>query len=293
VGTESVIEKDPAPGGAGEPAAAKASRAGRNLWAAIGVGLLLGAIVLVSLLTVRQIFIGIVAVAVAAATIELTRALRRSVGVDVALIPVLVGGQAMIWLSWPWRLDGVLVSFVLTVVACLAWRFRGGSENYLRDVAASVFAAAYLPLFGAFAALLVEPKDGTARVLCFLIVVVCSDTGGYTAGVLFGRHPMAPSISPKKSWEGLGGSLLAGIVGGALAVALLLHAHWWLGVPFGVALVITATGGDLVESLIKRDIGVKDMGAMLPGHGGVMDRMDSLLPSAVASWMLLSLLVPV
>jgi phosphatidate cytidylyltransferase len=283
---------------AGEPEAAAPvvasvpSKAGRNLGAAIGVGLGLGAVVLISLLTVRQVFIGVVAVAVAVSTIEFVGALRRSAGIQVALVPVLVGGQAMIWLSWPWGRPGVLASFVVTVLACLVWRFRGGSANYLRDAATSVFTAAYLPLFGAFATMLVEPHDGAGRVLCFLIVVVCSDTGGYAAGVFFGKHPMAPSISPKKSWEGFAGSMVAGIVGGALSLWLLLGGHWWLGVPFGAALVICATCGDLVESLIKRDLGIKDMGTMLPGHGGLMDRMDSLLPSAVASWLLLSAFVP-
>jgi phosphatidate cytidylyltransferase len=270
----------------------KPSRAGRDLRAAIGVGLGLGALVLVSLLTVRQLFIGVVAAAVVVATIELAGALRRSVGIRVALVPVLVGGQAMIWLSWPWHRDGVLASFVVTVLVCLVWRFRGGSDGYLRDVTASIFAVAYLPLFGSFAAMLVEPKDGAARVLCWLIVVVCSDTGGYTAGVLFGRHPMAPSISPKKSWEGFSGSMVAGVVGGTLSVALLLHGHWWVGLPYGVALVVCATGGDLVESLIKRDLGIKDMGNLLPGHGGLMDRLDSLLPTAVAAWLLLTAFVP-
>jgi phosphatidate cytidylyltransferase len=252
----------------------------------------MGALALVSLLTVRQIFIGVIAAAVAVSTVELAGALRRSVGIDVALVPVLVGGQAMVWLSWPWGRDGVLASFVVTILACLVWRFRSGSEGYLRDVTASIFTAAYVPLFASFAAMLVEPHDGSARALCFLIVVVCSDTGGYVAGVSFGKHPMAPSISPKKSWEGLAGSLVVGIAGGALSVRWLLHGHWWLGVPFGVALVICATGGDLVESLIKRDLGIKDMGSLLPGHGGLMDRMDSLLPSAVASWLLLTALVP-
>ncbi len=268
------------------------SRAGRDLRAAIGVGLGLGALVLVSLLTVRQLFIGVVAAAVVVATVELAGALRRSVGIRVALVPVLVGGQAMVWLSWPWHRDGVLASLVVTILVCLVWRFRGGSEGYLRDVAASIFTAAYVPLFASFAAMLVEPKDGAARVLCWLIVVVCSDTGGYTAGVLFGRHPMAPSISPKKSWEGLAGSMVAGLAGGALSVALLLHGHWWVGLPYGAALVVCATGGDLVESLIKRDLGIKDMGNLLPGHGGLMDRLDSLLPSAVAAWLLLTAFVP-
>lgn len=292
-GAEPVPVQEPAPvEGADRPAAAP-SRAGRDLRAAIAVGLGMGAIVLTSLLTVRYLFIGVVAAAVLVSTIELAGALRRSVGIRIALVPVLVGGQAMMWLSWPWHRDGVLASFVVTILACLVWRFRGGSDGYLRDVTASIFTAAYLPLFASFAAMLVEPPDGVGRALCFAILVVCSDVGGYTAGVLFGRHPMAPTISPKKSWEGFAGSMVAGIVGGALSVSLLLHAHWWLGVPLGAALVVTATGGDLVESLIKRDLGIKDMGNLLPGHGGLMDRMDSLLPSAVVAWLLLSLFVPV
>ncbi|HEY1575013.1 MAG TPA: phosphatidate cytidylyltransferase [Pseudonocardiaceae bacterium] len=275
-----------------DQASPQRSRAGRNLGAAIAVGLGMGALALVALLTVRHLFLAVIAIAVAVGTYELAGALRRSVDIRVPLIPVLVGGQAMIWLSWPWGRDGVLGSFVVTILACMVWRFRRGSDGYLRDVSTAVFAAAYVPLFASFAALLVEPHDGTARVLCFLIAVVCSDTGGYAAGVLFGKHPMAPSISPKKSWEGFGGSMLIGIVGAASSVQLLLHSHWWWGVPFGVAIVACATGGDLVESLIKRDLGIKDMGTLLPGHGGLMDRLDSLLPSAVASWVLLTVLVP-
>jgi phosphatidate cytidylyltransferase len=103
---------------------------------------------------------------------------------------------------------------------------------------------------------------------------------------------MAPSISPKKSWEGFGGSMIGGIVAGWLSVTLLLPGQWWHGVLFGAALVLTATLGDLAESLIKRDLKIKDMGQLLPGHGGLMDRLDSLLPSAVVSWLLLSLFVP-
>jgi phosphatidate cytidylyltransferase len=274
------------------PDGAKPSRAGRNLPAAIGVGVLLGAAVLVALLTVRQIFVGIVAAAVAVATVELVGALRRGAGIRVALWPVLAGGQAMVWLSWPFGRNGLLSAFVLTVLACLVWRLSGGAAGYLRDVSASVLTAAYVPMFAAFAAMLVVPADGRARVLCFLILVVSSDTCGYIAGVLFGRHPMAPSISPKKSWEGFAGSLTGGVVAGALSVSLLLPGHWWQGVLFGAALVLTATVGDLIESLMKRDLGVKDMGQLLPGHGGLMDRLDSLLPSAVVSWLLLRLFVP-
>jgi phosphatidate cytidylyltransferase len=275
------------------PAAKKASKAGRNLPAAIGVALLLGAAIIVSLLTVRFLFIGIIAIAIAVGTVEFAGVLRRVADTRVAMIPVLVGGQAMIWLAWPFGRQGALTAFVLTVLACLLWRLPGGAKGYLRDISASVFAAAYLPLFGAFAAMLVPPSDGVGRVLTFLIGVVASDTGGYIAGVLGGKHPMAPTISPKKTWEGFGGSLVGGVVAGALTLSLLLDGHVWQGVLFGVAIVLTATLGDLVESLIKRDLGVKDMGTLLPGHGGIMDRLDSLLPSAVVSWLLLSAFVPV
>lgn len=266
-------------------------RAGRNLWAAVAVGLFLAAGILVALFTVRQVFIGIVAAAVAVSSWELSGALRRA-GIRILLPPVLLGGQAMVWLAWPFGRDGILVAFVITALVCLLWRFPTGAAGYVRDVSASVFSAAYVPGFAAFATLLVVPADGAARVLCLMLAGVGSDIGGYATGVLGGRHLMAPSISPKKSWEGFMGSLVAGTAAGALAVTLLLGSQPWRGVLFGAAIVLTATGGDLVESLIKRDLGVKDMGTMLPGHGGLMDRIDSLLPSAVMSWLLLSLLVP-
>jgi phosphatidate cytidylyltransferase len=276
----------------GDQPPAKTSRAGRNLWAAIGVGVGLGAIILTCLFTLPKLFVGIVAVAVAISTVELAGALRRAGGINVALVPVLVGGQAMVWLSWPFERVGLLAAFVVTILACLVWRFREGVSGYVRDVTSSIFVASYVPLFASFAAMLVVPADGVYRVLCFLIGVVCSDTGGYAAGVLFGKHPMAPLISPKKSWEGFAGSMITGTVGGALSVTLLLHGQWWQGVLLGAALVITSTVGDLVESLIKRDLGIKDMGSLLPGHGGLMDRMDSLLPSAVVAWLLLRLFIP-
>ena len=285
-------DQDESAGDPGDQPPVKSSRAGRNLWAAIGVGVGLGAVILTCLFTLPKLFVGIVAIAVAVSTWELAGALRRGAGINVALVPVLVGGQAMVWLSWPFERVGLLAAFVVTILGCLVWRFREGVSGYVRDVTASVFVASYVPLFASFAAMLVVPADGVYRVLCFLIGVVCSDTGGYAAGVLFGRHPMAPLISPKKSWEGFAGSMITGTVGSALSVTLLLHGQWWQGVLLGAALVITSTVGDLVESLIKRDLGIKDMGNLLPGHGGLMDRMDSLLPSAVVAWLLLRLFVP-
>ena len=277
----------------GEPPQKK-SRAGRNLPAAITVGVVLGGSVIAILLFIPRAWVGVVAVAMALATHEVVRRLRDG-GYSVPVLPLLIGGQATVWLTWPCGPAGALGGFGGTVVLCLIWRLLSGGlkaapANYTRDVSVTVFLAAWIPLFGAFGALLIYPADGAGRVFCMMLGVVASDIGGYTAGVLFGKHPMVPAISPKKSWEGLAGSLLLGIVVSVLTVRFLLDKPAWVGIPLGLMLVITGTLGDLVESQVKRDLGIKDMGTLLPGHGGIMDRIDSVLPSAVASWIVLTLL---
>ncbi len=283
-----------APDGAPDACTARTPRsAGRNLGAAIAVGAALGAVILVSLLVVRQAFLVVIALAAVVGTWELVGALRRGGGIVTPLPLLLLGGQAMVWLAWPFGLRGIAVSFAVTVLACLLWRMRGGADGYVRDVTAAVFTAAYVPLLCSFGTLLTVVADGAGRALTFLVCVVASDIGGYTAGVLAGRHPMAPTISPKKSWEGFAGSQAAGMLAGALCVALLLDGSWWAGALTGALLVVSATLGDLMESLVKRDLGIKDMGTLLPGHGGLMDRLDSLLPTTLVSWLVLSLLVPV
>lgn len=266
------------------------SRAGRDLRAAVLVGTALGGGIIVALVLLPTLWIAIVAVAMAVATWEVATAFAGA-GVHVERVPLLVGGQAVVWLGWPWGTSGVLGAFAATVVACMLWRLPRGAPGYLRDTGASVFVAAWVPLFGAFAALLVETDQGAARVFAFMIAVVCSDTGGYAVGAVLGKHPMVPTISPKKSWEGFAGSLGLGVVGSVLTVTLLLDGAWWVGVVFGALIVVTATAGDLVESQVKRDLGLKDMGTMLPGHGGLMDRLDSVLPSAVVSWLVLTTLL--
>lgn len=269
------------------------SRAGRNLPMALAVGLGLGAVLIASLLLYRALFLVVVIAAVLASVWEMRQTLARARGITVLWIPVAAGSAAIIGFAWWYGHLAQAFGLAFTALACLAWRFRRGAVGYLTDVSASVFLTVYLGVFASFATLLVAPSDGAYRTLTFLIVVVASDTGGYAAGVMIGRHPMAPSISPKKSWEGFAGSLVGAGLAGALCVALMLDHAWWQGALLGVLLAVVATGGDLAESLIKRDLGVKDMGTLLPGHGGVMDRMDSLLPSAVVAWTLLALFVPV
>ena len=273
---------------------AKTSRAGRDLPAAIGVSLLLGGTVIGILLFAPRAWVALVAVGMAVATHEVVRRLRTA-GYSIPVIPLMVGGQAMIWLTWPFGAAGALGGFGATVLVCLIWRLlsqglQSQPVNYLRDVSVTVFIAAWIPLCGAFAVLLVYPDDGWARVFALMLGVTFSDIGGYTAGVLFGKHRMVPEISPKKSWEGFAGSLICGTAGAMLAVVFFMDKPAWVGIPLGVMLVLTATLGDLVESQVKRDLGIKAMGTLLPGHGGLMDRIDGALPSSVATWIVLTLL---
>ncbi|WP_433612018.1 phosphatidate cytidylyltransferase [Prescottella agglutinans] len=281
--------------GASAATATPASKAGRNLPAAIAVGGGLGAGLILILVYAPLVLIGVVAVAMAIATWEVTKRLREA-GISVPLIPLLLGGQAVIWLSWPYGPQGALGAFAGTALVAMVWRLfdhglKATPRNFLRDTAIAVFVAAWIPLFASFATLMVLQDDGAGRVFCLLIVVVCSDVGGYVAGVFFGKHPMVPAISPKKSWEGFAGSLVFCVIGGVLAVTFILDANPLIGVLLGVALVFTATLGDLIESQVKRELGIKDMGTLLPGHGGIMDRLDSLLPSAFVTWLVLTVLV--
>lgn len=281
------------PGPAPSPAASsRTSRAGRDLPVAIGVGVGVGAVAIALLVLWRPGFAGLIAVVVAAAVWEMRGTLQRARGITIAWLPVLVGAVATVLCTWWWGHRAQILGVVLTALAVLFDRLRRGADGYLAGVTASIFLAVYLGGLGSFATLLVQPADGFGRMLVFLIAVVSSDTGGYAVGVLAGRHPMAPTISPKKSWEGFAGSVLAATAGAAIALPLLLHAHWWYGAILGCVVALVAVGGDLAESLIKRDIGVKDMGTLVPGHGGVMDRLDSLLPGAVVAWVLLTVLVP-
>jgi phosphatidate cytidylyltransferase len=266
-------------------------RAGRNLPVAIGVGVVLGGLVVLTLLTVKATFLAYMGIAIAIALAELTTALAKR-DINIPVIPVVAGGAAVITCAYWLGSREALAALGLTVVAIVAWRLFGGTTGYVKDTTAGVFAAAYLPFLASFVALMLVPADGPRRVLTFIIVTICSDIGGYFAGITAGRHPMAPVISPKKTWEGFAGSAAACLIAGWLCVTLLLHGHYWQGLLIGAAVVLAATTGDLVESMIKRDLDIKDMGTLLPGHGGVLERLDSLLLAAPVVWLLLYLFIP-
>jgi phosphatidate cytidylyltransferase len=264
-------------------------RTGRNLPAAIGVGAIMGGLVLLTLLTVKSTFLLYMGAAVAIALSELSNAAKTR-GIAIPVIPVALGGVAMFTCTYWLGYRGGEATFVLTVLAVLIYRLKDGTEGYVTDVTAGVFAAAYLPFLASFVVAMLAENDGARRVLTFVILTICSDIGGYFAGITLGRgtrHPMAAMISPKKTWEGFAGSAAACLVAGALTVTLLLHGDAWQGVLLGAAAVVAAIAGDLAESSIKRDLDIKDMGTLLPGHGGILDRIDSLLVTAPVVWLLL------
>ncbi|WP_207921441.1 phosphatidate cytidylyltransferase [Micromonospora sp. KC721] len=270
-----------------------AGRAGRDLPAAIGVGVGLGALILVPLFVYRQGFLAVVAAAVGVGIWEMVRAVRRS-DAHPPLVPLVAGGVLTVGLAWFAGPDALSLGLLVTVLGTMIWRLGDGPANFQRDITAATLIAVYVPFLGGFAALLAAvPDDGHLRVLVTLVAVVLSDTGGYAAGVAFGRHPMAPSISPKKSWEGFAGSVTAAAAGSALLVWQLLDISPWWGAVFGLAVSGAAVLGDLAESMIKRDLGVKDMSNLLPGHGGLMDRLDSILFAVPTAYLLLAVFVPV
>ena len=269
----------------------KAVRTGRNLPAAAAVGVVLGGAAVVTLFTLKATFLGLVAIAVGVALLELSRAFGAR-EINLPLVPIAAGGAAMLGLAYWVGQQAALAAFTGTVILLLAWRLRGGTAGYVRDLTAGIFALAYLPLLAVFVPLMLARPDGSRRTLIFVAMAVCSDVGGYFAGILIGRHLMAPGISPKKTWEGFAGSALVCVAGGAILLPVLLHGRVWQGIILGATAVAAATLGDLAESMIKRDLDIKDMGAVLPGHGGVLDRIDSLLVVSPVVWFLLTIFIP-
>ena len=275
-------------------------RAGRDLRAAVTSAIvLLGAIAL-SLLFWKTAFMVIVAVAVVVAIWELGRGFSAK-GIDLPEQPLMVGGVVMVAVAYFWGAPALVTATAVTALVTMLWLLRRGVDGYVQNATASVFSIVYVPFLGSFVALLLAEGEGgnggglddpgVKGIIAFILVTVASDTGGYVAGVLFGRHPMAPVISPKKSWEGFAGSTVACLLAGWALVVFLLDGDWWVGLALGLITVVMATLGDLCESVIKRDLGIKDMSQVSPGHGGLMDRLDSLLATIAPIWLLLHYLV--
>ncbi|MFT8396289.1 phosphatidate cytidylyltransferase [Propionibacterium sp.] len=274
-------------------------RTGRNLPAAIATGLVLGLVILVTLLWWNWGFVIFASAALTVGVWEVCRALDACdmhtarwpliIGSPIVLVGCYAAGQLI---GQPqdamWIITGGLA---IMMIISLFMRIPGGVQGFVKDVAASAFVIGYLPLLGSSIVLMLASPHGAGRILCFIVCPIACDTGAYAFGSLFGRHKMAPSISPAKSWEGFVGGIVLAMVVAAIVTHLVLGAPIWVGVLLGLVAGCCGVLGDLVESAIKRDAGLKDMSHVLPGHGGVMDRLDSMLVAAPAAWLVLYLLV--
>ncbi|MEZ5092202.1 phosphatidate cytidylyltransferase [Nocardioides sp.] len=281
------------------PPATDHGRAGRNLPAAVGSAVVLLAAIAASLAFWKTAFMLIVAAAVVVAVWELRQGMAAK-DIDLPEQPLMIGGVAMVFVAYFFGAPALVTATGVAALVIMLWLLRRGVDGYVKNATASVFTLIYVPFLGSFVGLLLAEggavdfdrwDDGVRGILTFILVTIASDIGGYAAGVLFGKHPMAPVISPKKSWEGFAGSAVACLVVGWLCVVYLLDGDWWVGLLLGAIAVCMATLGDLCESVIKRDLGIKDMSQIVPGHGGLMDRLDSLLATVAPVWLTLHYLV--
>lgn len=274
-------------------------RAGRNLPVAIASGVILLGGVAATLWFWKTAFMFVVAVAMVVGIWELGRGLRAK-EIDVPEQPLMIGAVVMVFGAYFSGAPALVTATAVTAIVTMLWLLRRGVDGFVKNATASVFVLIYLPFLASFVGLMLSEggavdfdrwDNGVKGIVVFILVTVASDTGGYVAGVLFGKHPMAPVISPKKSWEGFVGSAFACIAAAWFLITTLLDGEAWVGVVVGAVVVVMATMGDLIESVIKRDLGVKDMSQVIPGHGGIMDRLDSLLATIAPVWFLLQYLV--
>lgn len=259
-------------------------KAGRPLWQAIGAGLLLGGVFLGSLLWLVELFVVFVTALVVVAVFELATALRTKgrlrsrwplVGLSGAMVPLAFyfGPEGQLWAF----LGAIALAAIIRALRPLF--DKPSLESTLPDIGVAIMVLGYVPFLAGFAVAIAALPGGQLWVLAGVVIVVAVDTGAYVTGLSFGRTPMAPKISPKKTWEGFAGSLIAALIAGSLLGTLMLGLPLWVSLLLGAVLVGSATLGDLVESLIKRDLEIKDISSWLPGHGGFLDRVDSMLPS--------------
>jgi len=258
------------------------ARTGRNLVAALLIGSALGAVFICSLIFDKQYFMVFLAVFIGFGTWELAT-ISRTESRHVPRIPILIAALAMVPTTYYFGALGQLLTLAAGIGFTIVWHAiqRGFSKSTVtdRDMIMSAFTLAYVPFLVSFTLIMTARDGGEWWTLGTMIIIASIDTGAYATGLLFGRHPMAPKISPKKTWEGFAGSVVFALVAGYIIATQMIFIPWWWGMLFGLIMVGTATTGDLIESLIKREIGTKDASHLLPGHGGFLDRLDSVLPS--------------
>ncbi len=263
-------------------------KAGRKLLPSIGVGLSLIGLVWFALSYQREIFAIVVAIAVVLGVREIVRAFIAR-GITISFNGLTLAAIGLAYATWNGGVAGLAIATAIAFPLLLIRALLQGPEGFVAKATGTTFALLYLPFLAGFLILLARPHNGFQQVMTFVVLVGCNDTFGYIVGVLIGKHPLVPTISPKKTWEGLAGSTIFTVIGGCLAFKYIMDMQWWLGIVVGLMIVFTATCGDLIESAMKRDMSLKDMGSLLPGHGGMLDRLDSVVLSSPAMWLALEL----
>jgi phosphatidate cytidylyltransferase len=262
------------------------ARTGRNLVAALTIGSGLGAIFVFSLIIDKQFFMAFLAVFIGFGTWELAT-ISRTGKRHVPRIPILISALAMVPTTYYFGALGQLLTLAAGIGFTIVWhavqRWLSKSTVTDRDMIMSAFTLAYVPFLVSFSLLMTARDGGEWWTLGSMIIIASIDTGAFATGLIFGKTPMAPKISPKKTWEGFAGSIVFALTAGIIIANTMIHIEWWWGAVFALVLVGTATAGDLIESLIKRELGTKDASSLLPGHGGFLDRLDSVLPSMFAA----------
>ncbi len=258
-------------------------RAGRKLIPSIFVSLLLLGLIFGTIAIAPLLFFALIWIVIMIGIREIAHAYRKG-GIDLPDYVLMIAATVLLVATWSGNTQGLAVSAGLTIPILMFALLLISQKDFIKRSTSAVFITFYLAVLGGFILLLANDPDGALRIFALVALIACNDTFAYFAGVLIGKHKLAPSISPKKSWEGLIGGAVAAVIGGAAIFHYLFETNWIIGAAIGLMTVITATCGDLIESAIKRDLAIKDMSNLLPGHGGIMDRLDSALFTAPAVW---------
>ena len=264
-------------------------KAGRKLRPSIAVSLLLLGLIFGTINTQPLLFFAFIWIVIMIGIREITAAYGKG-GIDLPDYVLMIAATVLLVATWNGNTQGLAVSAGLMIPILMFTLLVISQKDFIKRSTSAVFITFYLAVLGGFILLLANHPDGATRIFALVALIACNDTFAYIAGVLIGKHKIAPSISPKKSWEGLIGGAIAAVIGGSVIFHYLFETAWYVGALIGVMTVVTATCGDLIESAIKRDLAIKDMSNLLPGHGGIMDRLDSALFTAPAVWFAIELI---
>jgi len=264
-------------------------KAGRKLLPSIAVSLLLLGLIFGTINTAPLLFFGFIWIVIMIGIREITAAYGKG-GIDLPDYVLMIAATVLLVATWNGNTQGLAVSAGLMIPILMFTLLVISQKDFIKRSTSAVFITFYLAVLGGFILLLANHPDGATRIFALVALIACKDTFAYISGVLIGKHKIAPSISPKKSWEGLIGGAIAAVIGGAAIFHYLFETAWYVGALIGIMTVVTATCGDLIESAIKRDLAIKDMSNLLPGHGGIMDRLDSALFTAPAVWFAIELI---